>query len=66
MLDLADPDHAWLRALVSKAFTPRLIERLRGRIEALGEELDTSKFIQISFLESYGIVGLRTVRYAHT
>jgi cytochrome P450 len=28
-----------LRALVSKAFTPRLIERLRGRIEALCEEL---------------------------
>jgi cytochrome P450 PksS len=28
-----------LRALVSKAFTPRIIERLRGRIEALCEEL---------------------------
>jgi cytochrome P450 len=39
MLDLDDPDHARLRALVSKAFTPRLIERLRGRIEALCEEL---------------------------
>jgi cytochrome P450 len=39
MLDLDDPDHARLRALVSKAFTPRLIERLRGRIEALSEEL---------------------------
>jgi cytochrome P450 len=38
MLDLDDPDHARLRALVSKAFTPRLIERLRGRIEALCEE----------------------------
>ena len=32
MLDLDDPDHARLRTLVSKAFTPRLIERLRGRI----------------------------------
>jgi len=39
MLDLDDPDHARLRALVSKAFTPRLIERLRGRIETLCEEL---------------------------
>ncbi len=39
MLDLDDPDHARLRALVSKAFTPRLIEQLRGRIEALCEEL---------------------------
>jgi cytochrome P450 len=39
MLDLDDPDHVRLRALVSKAFTPRLIERLRGRIEGLCEEL---------------------------
>jgi cytochrome P450 len=39
MLDLDDPDHARLRALVSKAFTPRLIEQLRGRIVALCEEL---------------------------
>ena len=39
MLDLDDPDHARLRSLVSKAFTPRLIERLRGRIETLSEEL---------------------------
>jgi cytochrome P450 PksS len=39
MLDLDDPDHMRLRALVSKAFTPRIIERLRGRIEALCEEL---------------------------
>ena len=39
MLDLDDPDHTRLRALVSKAFTPRLVERLRGRIEALCEEL---------------------------
>jgi cytochrome P450 PksS len=39
MLDLDDSDHARLRALVSKAFTPRLLERLRGRIEALSEDL---------------------------
>ena len=39
MLDLDDPDHLRLRSLVSKAFTPRVIERLRGRIEDLCEEL---------------------------
>jgi cytochrome P450 len=39
MLDLDDPDHKRLRSLVSKAFTPRLIERLRGRIEAICREL---------------------------
>ena len=39
MLDLDDPDHRRLRTLVSKAFTPRLIERLRGRVEAICQEL---------------------------
>ena len=39
MLDLDDPDHARLRALVGKAFTPRLLEQLRGRVEALCKEL---------------------------
>ena len=39
MLDLDDPDHKRLRALVSKAFTPRLIERLRERIEGICQEL---------------------------
>jgi cytochrome P450 len=35
MLDVDPPDHTRLRALVSKAFTPRLIEQLRPRIESL-------------------------------
>jgi cytochrome P450 PksS len=39
MLDVDEPDHRRLRTLVSKAFTPRLIERLRGRIEAIWQEL---------------------------
>jgi cytochrome P450 PksS len=39
MLDLDPPDHTRLRALVHQAFTPRLIERLRERIEALAEGL---------------------------
>jgi cytochrome P450 len=39
MLDLDPPDHTRLRALVHKAFTPRLIERMRGRIESLSHGL---------------------------
>jgi cytochrome P450 len=39
MLDLDDPDHARLRTLVHKAFTPKLIETLRMSIEALSETL---------------------------
>lgn len=39
MLDLDPPDHTRLRALVSKAFTPRIVELLRPGIEALAERL---------------------------
>ena len=39
MLDLDPPDHTRLRSLVHKAFTPRLIARLRERIQALADEL---------------------------
>lgn len=39
MLDLDPPDHTRLRALVHKAFTPRRITELRGRVETLCEEL---------------------------
>jgi cytochrome P450 PksS len=39
MLDLDGPDHTRLRALVHKAFTPRLIEELRERVQALTDEL---------------------------
>src|SRR5215471_2912501 len=39
MLDLDPPDHTRLRALVHKAFTPRLIEPMRGRVQALADEL---------------------------
>src|SRR5436190_4550436 len=35
MLDLDAPDHTRLRALVQKAFTPRLVEGMRGRVEEL-------------------------------
>jgi cytochrome P450 len=39
MLDLDAPDHTRLRGLVHKAFTPRLVERMRGRVQALADEL---------------------------
>jgi cytochrome P450 PksS len=39
MLDLDPPDHTRLRALVFKAFTPSLIERMRGRVQQLTDAL---------------------------
>ena len=39
MLDLDPPDHTRLRRLVAAAFTPRTVERLRPRIEALADGL---------------------------
>jgi cytochrome P450 PksS len=41
MLDVDPPDHTRLRALVNKAFTPRLIEHMRDRVQALTDELST-------------------------
>ena len=39
MLDLDPPDHTRLRGLVHKAFTPKLVEQLRERIQALADQL---------------------------
>jgi cytochrome P450 len=39
MLDMDPPDHQRLRSLVSKAFTPRLIKRLRPRVQAIAAGL---------------------------
>jgi len=39
MLDTDPPDHERLRALVSKAFTPRLVERRRGRVQGIAGAL---------------------------
>ncbi|MER7494241.1 cytochrome P450 [Streptomyces pharetrae] len=39
MLDLEPPDHTRIRRLVSKAFTPRTVERLGPYVEALAGEL---------------------------
>jgi pimeloyl-[acyl-carrier protein] synthase len=42
MLRRDPPDHTRLRKLVSKAFTPRAIEKLRARVEAVTDELLTA------------------------
>ncbi|MFG3094966.1 cytochrome P450 [Streptomyces sp. NPDC048202] len=39
MLDLEPPDHTRIRRLVSKAFTPRTVERLRGYVHGLADSL---------------------------
>jgi len=39
MLDLEPPDHTRLRRLVLKAFTPRTVEAMRGRIQAIVDGL---------------------------
>jgi cytochrome P450 len=39
MLDQDPPDHTRLRALVHKAFTPRLVEEMRQRVQTLTDEL---------------------------
>jgi cytochrome P450 PksS len=39
LLEIDPPDHTRLRALVHKAFTPRIIENLRGRIHEIANDL---------------------------
>jgi len=39
MLDVEPPDHTRLRRLVSRAFTPRTVERLRGTVQAVTDRL---------------------------
>jgi cytochrome P450 len=41
MLDVDAPDHTRLRALVQKAFTPRRIDEMEPRIQALADDLVT-------------------------
>jgi len=41
MLDRDPPDHTRLRSLVSKAFTPRVVEGLRPRIQTMVDDLIT-------------------------
>ncbi|AMW11913.1 cytochrome [Streptomyces qaidamensis] len=39
MLDLEPPDHTRIRRLVSKAFTPRTVERLKPYVQGLADDL---------------------------
>jgi unspecific monooxygenase len=39
LLDLEAPDHTRLRRLVSKAFTPRMVDRLLPRVQAIADDL---------------------------
>src|SRR5438477_3762796 len=39
MLNLDPPDHTRLRKLVTKAFTPRVVENLRPRVQALVDDM---------------------------
>ncbi|MFJ4770483.1 cytochrome P450 [Streptomyces uncialis] len=39
MLDLEPPDHTRIRRLVSKAFTPRTVDKLRSYVEELADRL---------------------------
>ncbi len=57
MLDLDAPDHTRLRALVQKAFTPRLVEQLRPRIQTLTDDLLTKaqRDNRIELLSEYAL-----------
>lgn len=55
MLFLDPPDHTRLRGLVSKAFTPRVIEGLRSRIQQVVDELIDKALAKghIKFIEEF-------------
>ena len=57
MLHSDDPNHRRLRTLVHKAFTPRMIETLEGRIETLAHRLldDMLKQGTVDLLEAYAL-----------
>ena len=49
MLDVEPPDHTRLRRLVSRAFTPRTVERLRGTVQDVADRLVDSALEQGEF-----------------
>jgi len=55
MLNLDPPDHTRLRRLVTKAFTPRVIEELRPRVQALVDEMldDAAKRGEMDLIADY-------------
>jgi len=60
MLDRDPPDHTRLRALVQRAFTPRLVEQARPRIEALTAELLDAALKRV--VSGGGLRGLDIIR----
>jgi cytochrome P450 PksS len=55
MLDLDAPDHTRLRGLVHKAFTPKLIEGIRARVETLTVELLDAVDGQMELIADYAL-----------
>src|SRR5262245_23198524 len=57
MLDSDPPDHTRLRALVHKAFTPRVVERMHERIDAVANELldDMTLNQPVDLIERYAL-----------
>lgn len=49
MLDQDPPDHTRLRSLVHRAFTPRLVEAMRERVQAITDELLDAKQSAVRF-----------------
>ncbi|NUR83402.1 MAG: cytochrome P450, partial [Nonomuraea sp.] len=52
-LRMDPPDHTRLRALVSRAFTPRMVERLRPRVEAITASLIEALPEECDLVESF-------------
>ncbi|MBT2291503.1 cytochrome P450 [Paenibacillus albidus] len=57
LLSVNPEDHRRLRRLIQKAFTPRMIERLRGRIEDISKELldviQTKEIREMDLIDDY-------------
>ncbi|GAB4516480.1 MAG: cytochrome P450 [Anaerolineae bacterium] len=55
LLELDPPDHTRLRALVHKAFTPRMVENLRPRIQQIADDLlgDIGPHGEIDLIERF-------------
>ena len=55
MLNLDPPDHTRLRKLVTKAFTPRVVENLRPRVQALVDDMldDAGKRGEMDLIADY-------------
>jgi len=57
MLRRDPPDHTRLRRLVSKAFTPRAVERLRPRVQEIADELltEAARRGSIDLIEDFAV-----------